>query len=296
MSIEIPALQARALLNEYGVKPRKSLGQNFLISSGAREIIIEIADLQPDDAVLEIGAGLGALTERLVQEASRVVSVELDETLLGILKDRIGDTDNLAIVQGDILELEPAALGLNPGYVVVANIPYNITSAVIRHLMESQTPAARVILTIQKEVAERIVADPGDMSLLAISVQLFGDPSIQAYISPGSFYPEPSVESAVTRIDMRSELELSADEIETVFKLARAGFAQKRKQLKNALAHGLPLDKSGAEELLRACGIEPRTRAQVLSVESWIELAKAYQRGEDNQINSDGLAVTGGGV
>ncbi len=277
MSEEISSLQARAILRGYGIKPRKALGQNFLISSGVREIIIDSAEIQPDDVVLEIGAGLGALTERLVQEAERVVSVELDENLYRILTDTLGDIENLDILQADILELEPAQLGLSAGYVVVANIPYNITSAVIRHLMESQTPATRVVLTIQKEVAERIVAGPGDMSLLALSVQIFGDPSIRAQISPGSFYPPPSVDSAVVRIDMHSDLTVTDAEIETLFKLARAGFAQKRKQLKNALAHGLPLDKSGAESLLRSCGVEPRSRAQALDVDTWVRLAKGYQ-------------------
>jgi 16S rRNA (adenine1518-N6/adenine1519-N6)-dimethyltransferase len=144
--------------------------------------------------------------------------------------------------------------------------------------MESETPAARVVLTIQKEVAERIIAGPGDMSLLALSVQVFGVPTIEAHISASSFFPVPKVESSVLRIDMHSVPNINQEHIDTLFKLARAGFGQKRKQLKNALAHGLPISKSDAESLLEFCGIEPRTRAEVLSVGDWFCLAEAYEQ------------------
>ncbi|MGD8632787.1 MAG: 16S rRNA (adenine(1518)-N(6)/adenine(1519)-N(6))-dimethyltransferase RsmA [Anaerolineales bacterium] len=277
MSSDISPLQARTLLRRYELKPRKTLGQNFLVNAGARESIIEIAGLNPGEVVLEIGPGLGALTERLVEEAGRVVAVELDEALFQILKTTLGDIHNLELVLGDILEFAPADLGLDRGYVVVANIPYNITSAVIRHLMESKIPAARVVLTVQKEVAERIVAGPGDMSLLALSVQVFGAASIRAQISRGSFYPTPTVDSSVVHIKMHSSNYLNPADLGTFFKLARAGFGQKRKQLRNALSGGMPIDKPAAEQLLQSCGIEPSSRAQRLSVEDWMRLSKAYQ-------------------
>lgn len=277
MSADISPLQARTLLRQFGLRPRKTLGQNFLVNAGARENIIEAAGLSSHDVVLEIGPGLGALTERLVQEARRVVSVELDEALFHILKSTFSDIPNLQLIHGDILELAPSDLNLEPGYVVVANIPYNITSSVIRHLMESTIPAERVVLTVQKEVAERITASPGDMNLLALSVQVFGSPSIQAQISKGSFYPTPKVESSVVRIEMRSSVSLEPGELDTLFKLARAGFSQKRKQLKNALSGGLTIDKAAAERLLQSCGIDPSRRAQRLSVDDWIRLSKAYR-------------------
>ena len=269
-------LKARSILEQFKIKPRKSLGQNFLVSAGARELIVDAAELETEDQVLEIGSGLGALTERLVQEAGLVVTVELDEVIYSVLETNFREVENLKLIQGNILEIQPSDLGLQAGYVVVANIPYNITSAVIRHLMESDRPAARIVLTIQREVAERIVAGPGEMSLLALSVQVFGVPNIEAYISAGSFFPVPSVESAVVRIDMQKHPAISAGGVDTIFKLARAGFAQKRKQLKNSLAHALPLDRQRAEQLLLSCGIDPRTRAQALGVEQWASLAQKF--------------------
>lgn len=276
MNSTFSPLKARSILEQFKIKPRKSLGQNFLVSEGARELIIEAAGVEPDEDVLEIGPGFGALTERLAQEARLVVAVELDEVIFNVLENNLKVGDNLKLVNGDILEIQPSELGLRTGYVVVANIPYNITSALIRHLMESDRPAARIVLTIQREVAERIVAEPGEMSLLALSVQVFGVPSIQAYIAAGSFFPVPSVESAVVRIEMQPHPAVGTGDIETFFTLARAGFGQKRKQLKNSLAHRLPIDRERAERLLLDCGIDPRTRAQALGVEQWASLARSY--------------------
>jgi 16S rRNA (adenine1518-N6/adenine1519-N6)-dimethyltransferase len=276
MSIDVSPLQARTLIKHFKLKPRKSLGQNFLVNEGAREIIIAAADLQPGEAVLEIGPGLGALTERLLDEVERVVCVELDSTLYEILSSNFGECDKLKLICGDILEMQPGELGLETGYVVVANIPYNITSSLIRHLMESDAPASRIILTIQREVAERIVAGPGDMSLLSLSVQLFGTPTIKASLSSGSFYPVPSVDSSVVRIDMHTQPLATKQELDRLFKLAKAGFGQKRKQLKNALANGLPINKDQAVGLLHSCDIDPRERAQGLSLEDWFCLAKKF--------------------
>ncbi|MDF1500190.1 MAG: 16S rRNA (adenine(1518)-N(6)/adenine(1519)-N(6))-dimethyltransferase RsmA [Anaerolineales bacterium] len=274
-------LQAQSLLHRYGVRPRKALGQNFLISAAARETILEAAEIQPGDTVLEIGPGLGALTERMAEDAARVIAVELDASLHAILQDMLANLENVTLIQGDILKLRPDDLGLEPGYVVAANIPYNITSMLIRHLMESKTPASRVVLTIQKEVAERIVAGPGEMSLLALSVQVFGRPSMWANIPSGAFFPAPKVDSAVLRVDMSPRSVLELDVIDTLFTLARAGFAQKRKQLKNSLAHGLPIDKAETETLLKSCGVEPSTRAQMLDVETWLQLARVYRQIEN---------------
>lgn len=278
----ISPLQAQSLLKSYRIRPRKALGQNFLVNAGARQLIVDAADLTTSDVVLEIGPGLGALTEALAQAAERVVSIELDALLYRILQDILKGFENVVLVQGDILTIEIGSLGLEPGYIVVANIPYNITSAVVRHIMESEIPAARAVLTVQKEVAERMVANPGEMNLLALSVQVFGAASIQAHISPGSFYPVPSVDSAVVRVDMYAREDLDHQLLNTLFTLARAGFAQKRKQLKNSIAHGLPIDKTGSEDLLRSCGVEPTERAQGLDVETWFRLARAYQELEDN--------------
>lgn len=270
-------LQAQGLLRRYGLKPRKSLGQNFLINEGARELILNAAGLEDSDEVLEIGPGLGALTQSLVDRARRVVSVELDPSLYAILQDMLGARQNLDLIQGNFLDIEMSDLGLDPGFVVVANIPYNITSAIIRKVMESEARPARAVLTVQKEVAERVVAGPGEMSLLALSVQLFGTPSIDAVLASGSFFPRPSVDSAVIRVEM--DRAVNGELVDMVFVLARAGFAQRRKKLRNSLAHGLPMDKEEVEGLLHSSDIDPDRRPQTLKVDEWLSLAKECIQG-----------------
>jgi 16S rRNA (adenine1518-N6/adenine1519-N6)-dimethyltransferase len=271
-------MDTRALLREWSIRPAKQLGQNFLVDKGALRRIVEGAEIDDETLVLEVGAGLGALTELLCRQAKHVVAVELDKRLVPILHQVLEDAHNLTLVQGDILELDPASLvlaqsGARAGeslrYVVVANLPYYITSAVIRHLLETQPRAERLVLTVQREVAERIVAEPGELSLLALSVQLFGTPRVLFRIKPGSFYPSPGVESAVVRVDIRSTPELGENEMDAIFRLARAGFSQRRKQLRNSLSAGLQLSRTEVASRLEEVGIEPRRRAQSLSIQEW---------------------------
>jgi 16S rRNA (adenine1518-N6/adenine1519-N6)-dimethyltransferase len=271
-------MDTRALLREWSIRPAKQLGQNFLVDKGALRRIVEGAEIDDETLVLEVGAGLGALTELLCGQAKHVVAVELDKRLVPILHQVLEDAHNLTLVQGDILELDPASLvlaqsGARAGeslrYVVVANLPYYITSAVIRHLLETQPRAERLVLTVQREVAERIVAEPGELSLLALSVQLFGTPRVLFRIKPGSFYPSPGVESAVVRVDIRSTPELGENEMDAIFRLARAGFSQRRKQLRNSLSAGLQLSPTEVASRLEEVGIEPRRRAQSLSIQEW---------------------------
>jgi 16S rRNA (adenine1518-N6/adenine1519-N6)-dimethyltransferase len=271
-------MDTRALLREWSIRPAKQLGQNFLVDKGALRRIVEGAEIDDETLVLEVGAGLGALTELLCRQAKHVVAVELDKRLVPILHQVLEDAHNLTLVQGDILELDPASLvlaqsGARAGeslrYVVVANLPYYITSAVIRHLLETQPRAERLVLTVQREVAERIVAEPGELSLLALSVQLFGTPRVLFRIKPGSFYPSPGVESAVVRVDIRSTPELGENEMDAIFRLARAGFSQRRKQLRNSLSAGLQLSPTEVASRLEEVGIEPRRRAQSLSIQEW---------------------------
>jgi 16S rRNA (adenine1518-N6/adenine1519-N6)-dimethyltransferase len=271
-------MDTRALLREWSIRPAKQLGQNFLVDKGALRRIVEGAEIDDETLVLEVGAGLGALTELLCRQAKHVVAVELDKRLVPILHQVLEDAHNLTLVQGDILELDPASLvlaqsGARAGeslrYVVVANLPYYITSAVIRHLLETQPRAERLVLTVQREVAERIVAEPGELSLLAMSVQLFGTPRVLFRIKPGSFYPSPGVESAVVRVDIRSTPELGENEMDAIFRLARAGFSQRRKQLRNSLSAGLQLSRTEVASRLEEVGIEPRRRAQSLSIQEW---------------------------
>lgn len=273
--IPLPPLDVPALLHQYGLRPRKGLGQNFLLDESALRQIVSAADLGPDDCVLEIGPGLGSLTRHLALAARIVNAVELDRDLFAPLKKVLAPYKNVRLVQGDILALDPSVLVDASGYVVVANIPYYITSAVIRHLLEGSPRPRRIVLTVQKEVARRICAVPGDMSLLALSVQVYGRPTIAARIPAEAFYPAPSVDSAVVRMDIYPEPAIPSTLLETFFRLAKAGFGQKRKTLRNSLAS--LLGREGAESLLAAAGIDPMRRAETLTLEEWGKVSEECQ-------------------
>ncbi len=270
-------LKAAAVLRRYDIRPRKGLGQNFLVSEGVRQQILEAASLRPGEWVLEIGPGLGALTERLAESAAGVVAVEFDSRLMPILAEILAGRMNVKLIEGDILEIDLSSLLPAPGYVVVANIPYNITSALIRKLMEAEQAASRIVLTIQREVAERIVAPAGKMSLLALSVQLYGEPRLVGVIPGGAFYPPPEVDSAILRVDMRPMDPQLGEHLPALFALARAGFGQRRKMLRNALASAVGLNAEQARALCASAGVDGTRRAQELTVEDWLKLAKSWR-------------------
>jgi 16S rRNA (adenine1518-N6/adenine1519-N6)-dimethyltransferase len=205
-----------------------------------------------------------------------VISVEVDSRLIPALKEVLAPYPNVKLVEGDILSLDPATLVQAPGYLVVANIPYYITSALIRHLLEATPKPRRLVLTVQREVANRICAIPGDMSLLALSVQVYGKPEMAAGIPADAFYPAPQVDSAVIRVELYPQPLLPADRLEVFFRLTRAGFSQKRKTLRNALAGGLAWPPIRVEAMLSAAGIDPKRRAETLSIEEWGKLVGHY--------------------
>ncbi len=273
--IPVP-LNVRNLLREHGLSPRKSLGQNFLVDNGALEKVVAAAEIEPVDVVLEIGAGLGSLTRFLSKAARKVVAVELDSNLMPILETVLGSEGNVELVYGDILKLDPARLISVDQYLVVANIPYYITSAIFRHLLEAKRKPRRIVMTIQKEVAQRICAEPGDMSLLALSVQVFGKASIVTKISAGSFYPAPNVDSAVIRVDLYPKPLVDVSQLDTFFQLTRAGFGQKRKMLRRSLAAGLSLPVATVEEMLLQNEIDPTRRAETLNLVEWGRLTEYY--------------------
>jgi 16S rRNA (adenine1518-N6/adenine1519-N6)-dimethyltransferase len=261
-----------ALLRQFNLRPRKKLGQHFLISPGALDRIAAEADLTEEDAVLEIGAGLGHLTHRLAAAAGAVVAVEVDRHLMPVLEEEMAGYSNVRLVEGDILRLDPAELMTEQPYKVVANLPYSITSAVLRHLLEARVPPTTIVVTIQREVAERIVARDGRMSLLAVSVQFYGLPTLLFRLKPGAFYPPPAVESAVLRIDRRPELPIPAADVGDFFRIVRAGFAQPRKQLHNNLSSGLRLTREAAIDACNNANISPKRRAERLSIDDWTRL------------------------
>lgn len=271
---ELPPLDISHLLKKYGLRPHKGLGQNFLQDPVALEKIASAADIQPADIVLEIGPGLGSLTRYLAASAREVVAVELDRHLLPPLKTVLAPYPNVRLIHGDILELSPTDLIPEQDYIVAANIPYYITSAVIRHLLESNPKPRRVVLTIQKEVALRICEKPGDMSLMALSVQVYGQPRIAAHIPAGAFFPAPSVDSAVLVIEIYPTPLIPAEHLDTFFKLTKAGFRQKRKTLRNSLSSGLSISPASAADLLERAVIDPQRRAETLSIEEWQRLAE----------------------
>jgi 16S rRNA (adenine1518-N6/adenine1519-N6)-dimethyltransferase len=281
-------MNVHRVLRRWNVRPDKALGQNFLVDQTILTRIAQAARLTAEDVVLEIGAGTGALTELLARDAGHVVALELDQQLIPILEGELSGFHNVTIVQGDILGLDPAdlieAVGQQrepspPRYKVVANLPYYITSAALRHLLEADARPELMVITVQREVAERIVAAPGDMSVLAVSVQFYGDPELLFRIKPGSFYPSPDVESAVLRIDVHDRPPLPEEQTDAFFTVVRAGFSQRRKQLHNSLSAGLGerIPKHQAAAHLEDAGIDHRRRAQSLSVEEWIAVTRALR-------------------
>jgi 16S rRNA (adenine1518-N6/adenine1519-N6)-dimethyltransferase len=271
-------MDVHRLLREFNLQPKKGLGQNFLVSEGALRRIVAAADLEPGDVVLEVGPGLGTLTRLLAQQAKRVMAVELDQRLVEILSQTLADFPNVKVVQGDILEMEPGGSGglsgLAPNYKVVANLPYYITSAVLRYLLTAKVKPQLIVVTVQREVAQRMIASPGQMSLLSVSVQFYGRPRIVARIPAGAFYPVPKVNSAVVRIDLDESPTVAVADVDRFFEVVRAGFGQKRKQLRNALAQGLSLPASTVVEALRCAEVDEKRRAQTLSLEEWARVTQ----------------------
>jgi len=278
--MNLPPLDVAELLNRYNLQPNKKLGQNFLIDQAALQAVIDAGELHGDDVVLEIGAGLGSLTRLLAQRVHRVFAVELDRNLIPVLGGVLADFDNVTIVQGDFLELDMAKLlgdvSVLHDFLVVANIPYYITSALIRMLLEAQLRPSRMVLTVQAEVAERITASPGKLSLLALSVQVYGKPEVVAQIPSAAFYPPPKVDSTVIRVEIYPQPLIQLEMLNAFFHLAKAGFSQKRKTLRNSLAGGLAISTQASSILLENAGIDAQRRAETLSISEWAGLAEVY--------------------
>ena len=266
------------ILRQAELKPSRGLGQNFLSDNRILEKIVALAEVTGEDEVLEIGPGLGSLTRHLALSARKVTAVEIDKKIFALLTDILKEHKNIDLVCGDILEQDPGKLGLKPGYLVVANIPYYITSAVIRHLLEAPVKPARIVLTVQLEVAQRICARAGDMNLLALSVQVYGKPQVVMRIPAGSFYPPPKVDSAVVRIDLYPDPYIPMENLEIFFALCKAGFGQKRKTLRNSLSHGLKISTQEVEEQLAKLGLDPQRRAETLSLYEWKQLVNTWTR------------------
>lgn len=249
--------------------PKKSLGQHWLQDESSLSAMVQAADIKADDAVLEIGPGLGTLTELLVNQARQVVAVEFDDKLARQLPERVKAT-NLQVLSQDILSFDLTSLP--PGYKVVANIPYYLTSNLIRVLSETANPPSVAALLIQKEVAERVTAEPGNMSLLSVTAQYYWQAALGQVVPARLFMPPPKVDSQILILTRRPLLLFSDVEPREFFRLVKAGFSQRRKTLLNSLSGGLQLDKAAVKTMCQSVDIDPGRRAQTLSLEEWHNL------------------------
>lgn len=268
------------LLKNYGIRPSKKMGQNFLIDEKTFNKILEAADLSKNDIVLEIGPGIGNLTTRLAQKAKKVLAIEKDKKMCEILKKELKNQniENVQIINKDILKINYDSITRwfnGYDYKLVANLPYYVASAIIRKFLEFKKPPESMILMIQKEVAQRICAEPTKMSLLAISIQFYARPKIVSYVSKKSFWPEPKVDSSIIKI-IPLKTKSSEKFTEKFFKVVKAGFSHPRKQLINNLAKELKLEKEKIKEWLLKNEIQPSQRAESLSIECWKKLTKSY--------------------
>lgn len=268
-------MNPRQILHEMEIHPRKSLGQNFLHDPNMLEKIVATAELMPDDTVVEIGPGTGALTALLAQSARHVIAVEVDERLRPVLEEQLAPYPNVHLIFNDILKTNLLEI-VGPGeFVVVANLPYYITSPILMMLLEPYHRPRRIVVTVQYEMAERVLARPGDMNRMAVMVQFYGQARIITRMPPAVFWPRPEVDSAVLRIDPYSKPPVNVPDNISFARVVKAGFSMKRKQLKNALSGGLQLKTRDAVALLEQAGIDPTRRAETLTLEEWAALSRA---------------------
>ncbi len=266
----------RVLLEELDVRPSKGLGQNFLFERGVVDRIVRQADVSRDDHILEIGPGLGILTESLMGYAGEVTVVEYDHRLAAHLRATFGAHEGFRLVEADALNISTEVLFPDrQPYSVVANLPYNIASGVIRHLLDQPHRPHRLVLMVQREVAERIVALPGDLTVLGVATQFYADARILFDVAPTVFVPPPTVTSSVLRLDVKGDLPLPEDQIPAFMRIVRAGFGQKRKQVANSIAARFGLPKADVEDWLRAAGIDPDRRAQTLTIDEWVAVRRS---------------------
>ena len=275
--------QVKQICQVYDIRPKKSKGQNFLINPEIIEKIITAADISQGDVILEVGPGLGILTEELTKKAGRVISVELDQKLFDFLKAKFINVINLNLINQDILKADPKSYKLKAtSYKIVANLPYNITSYFLQKFLTSEIKPKEMTLLVQKEVANRIVAKPGQMSLLAISVQLYGKPKMISVVDKNNFWPKPEVDSAILTIydikDQKAVDNFLAGITESFFwRIVKIGYSAKRKQLQNNLSAGLKIPAVEIKKALKKANFDPKIRAQNLSIDDWINLAKSLE-------------------
>ncbi|MEW6034011.1 MAG: 16S rRNA (adenine(1518)-N(6)/adenine(1519)-N(6))-dimethyltransferase RsmA [Chloroflexota bacterium] len=268
----------RNTLRRLGISAKKGLGQHFLADESVLDTIVAAAELGPGDTVVEVGPGLGTLTQALAKHAGHVIAIELDQQLVSLLRRTMARFCNVRLIQGDVLQLQPwSETGPDSSYKVVANLPYYIASAVLRHFLESPHKPALMVVTVQREVAEAIAAPPGKLSLLGVAIQYYSRPEVVATIPPDAFYPPPKVNSAILRLTPHAVPPVDVGDTEGFFGFLAAGFRHPRKQLGNSLPHGLGVTTEDAATILHEAGIDRHRRAGTLSIGEWAILWKAYR-------------------
>jgi len=278
MGATVLVRRTRSELQRLDVRAKKGLGQHFLVDAEALGRIVAAADLAAADTVIEVGPGLGVLTRELATKAGNVIAIELDSNLASALEESLASYSNVAIINDDVLNVDPATAlslvgeGVAASYKVVANLPYYVASAVVRHFLEASPRPRLMVVTVQKEVAQQMVAPPGKMSLLSVGVQFYGRPTIVDYIPASGFHPRPKVDSAVVRIEVYDEPAVRVEDEKRFFEVVRAGFSRPRKQLHNSLAHGLGMSPSEAAALVEKAGLCKKRRAETLDLGEWARL------------------------
>ena len=275
LSDEIDLTNIRELRNflyAHHIRPNKAFGQNFLVDREVLSRIVDAAEIHAGDQILELGAGTGVLTRELAKRARRVVAVELEREMLSLLTETTHNYPNVEIMERNLLYVDPVEIFGSSSYKLVANLPYYIASPTFRHFLESANPPRLFVVMVQYEVAQRIVAAPGDLSLLGVSIQFYGEPKIVAHVPARAFYPAPKVDSAILRIDLKDEVPLTPRQRDSFFRMVQAGFSERRKQLHNSLAHGLHRKNADVQPWLLAANIDPSRRAETLSIEDWLRL------------------------
>ena len=272
------------MVREFDFKPKKRLGQHFLVDEAVLERILSAAELGHGDIVVEVGPGLGILTEGLAKRGAKVIAVELDSKLVAMLRKRLAPFPNVIIVHADILKVTPQQLlrdnltasALAQGYKVIANLPYYITSPILRHFLEAQLQPSAMVVMVQKEVGEAIAAAPGKMSLLSVRTQFYSKPTLMSYVPAASFRPLPKVDSVILRLDIYPQPPIKVSDVASFFDIVMHGFSAPRKQLRNSLAQSLEMPSDQVALLLGKAGIEAKRRAETLSLEEWRELWEIF--------------------
>ena len=258
-------------------RPRKSLGQHFLNDASILDSIVEAAELTVADTALEVGPGLGALTRLLVHSAGQVVTIELDAALATALPARLGNPANLTSITGDARSADIAGLvGPGTAFKVLANLPYYAANPIIRRFLEIPPHPQLMVVMVQREVAQTMVAEPGKMGILSVAVQYYARPSLVCDVPPQAFHPQPKVSSAVVKLELYAESPVAVANPSAFFELVRAGFSARRKQLRNSLSQGLGEPPEQTGELLESAGLDGRRRAETLSLEEWTALYHSW--------------------